>query len=278
MLVLSINACQNDNDQHPITFNLSFYNNLNKELSECSGIRFINEQFYIINDSGGGSKIYVLNKDGILINSLVVNNIENIDWEALAIYNNNLIVADIGNNFGDRKDQKLYEVNLEDTSNVNGEVLSDVTFPQQSNCTYRKIHNYDAEAVIAKNSFILLFTKNRANALTYIYELDLAAKEKGFFLKDSLAVPAPITDACMTSDESQLLLLSSSFKDPYFETFVSIVKITNNSFQIIENIPLEINGQAEGICNMTNNQYIICTEDEKKGTDFGQLFLLELSL
>ena len=123
--------------------------------------------FLAHNDSGFEPVIYWLNKEGQVISALSFDNITNVDWEDIAVDPDYIYIADIGNNFGNRKDLKVYKINKQTLK------VDEIPFVYQNQVVYKKeyYNEYDAEAMILFNKKILIFSKNRLKEITQVYEL-----------------------------------------------------------------------------------------------------------
>src|SRR5262245_4848047 len=78
---------------------------LDRRVREPSGIiasRTHADIFWAHGDSGRAAKIYAVDRQGALIAALEVSDVDNVDWEDIAIDDqNNLWIGDIGNNDSD---------------------------------------------------------------------------------------------------------------------------------------------------------------------------------
>lgn len=121
-LVLSVTACA----PAPLPFARLAGLITNKELEEVSGFAASHaheDVLWAINDSGNPARLYALSLRGKELAHYDVEGANNIDWEDLASFNQNgkhyLLVADTGDNGGQRKSVTLY-VFEEPASLVNG--------------------------------------------------------------------------------------------------------------------------------------------------------------
>jgi len=75
---------------------------LSAEVAETSALACLSsQQFLTLNDSGNPPLLYQLNANGD-ITATIQTDAMNQDWEALAIHQGQLWIADIGNNSGER--------------------------------------------------------------------------------------------------------------------------------------------------------------------------------
>ncbi len=87
-------------------------------LSEISGMAASShsqKRYWLINDSGNRPRIYQVNKKGKLTGQITVAGVRNTDWEDLSRFSfkhkSYLLIADVGDNFGDRKYVQLHWIN-----------------------------------------------------------------------------------------------------------------------------------------------------------------------
>ena len=81
---------------------------LGKDLIETSGLEVYGVNLITHNDSGDKPKLYIFNPRGKLIKSVRFHDIKNKDWEDIAADEDHYYIADTGNNFGNRKNLKIY--------------------------------------------------------------------------------------------------------------------------------------------------------------------------
>lgn len=137
-------------------------------LTEVSGIQrsfLIDSVFYVHNDSDGEPLIYASNASGQILGSIAISNAESTDWEALAGAQqdgeNRLIIADIGNNAGQRQDLQLWVLDEPTLSELEPgfelEILAD-----NIALNYSDGLSYDAESlfVAGDNDTLVILTKD----------------------------------------------------------------------------------------------------------------------
>jgi hypothetical protein len=240
-------------------------------VGECSGMIMTDEELLVHNDGGNIAAIYHLNRNGVdTIKTSVIAGIPNTDWEAMTMYENEIIIGDFGNNLGKRKDLKIHHVDKK-TFKVNETI--EFAYPDQVSFENPR-HNFDCEAIIIKDGKYFLFSKNRGNKNSNIYSAKL--RTNSFEFQDSVILQGMVTDAVYHEASNSILLLCYEFVFGGFKNSLAIVKPqrdggfkTTNIFNIG---PAE---QFEAITHVKDNQFLIGSE-----TGFGngrKLYLLTIN-
>jgi hypothetical protein len=136
-------------------------------LEETSGLAILNDTLWTLNDSGNEATLYAISTKGKLLDKRVTNK-KNIDWEDMTIVNGNMIIADMGNNFGTRRNLYLLEVDL---SNGGANTLDSIPFnyPEQDYFDFQQATHFDAEGIVYIENKIVVFTKNRSTLTSEVY-------------------------------------------------------------------------------------------------------------
>lgn len=240
---------------------------LDEEISETSGLLKLNNKLYTFNDSGGESILYEIDTgSGQVLNKKYIQNASNIDWEAISADESFIYIADIGNNKGKRTDLMIYKIAIDSFIQQDTLRADSITFSyaNQTDFTPRNQHNFDAEAIIAFQDSLYIFTKNRANFQSNIYALPKNKGNYTAYQKASLtAVNGLITDAVFNAQNNSILLLGYFFKSPYIyeiKSFVGNDFVSGNHSRSYLQIPNNGSVQTEGICVNENNTYYISAE------------------
>ncbi len=210
---------------------------LPKILKEASGL-YIDKQgnFWSHNDDRY-SFLYCFDSTGTILKTVYLNH-PNKGWEDLAHdENNNVYIGAFGNNRNDRKDLTIYKIKSPDsiTSKVTmGETIKYQYSDQVSFPPAEANRNYDADALIAFQDSLYIFTKNRTKpftGFTRVYQLPQQHGEYEAELVDSIFVGSGpmmehwITGADMSPDKKTLVLLGheklwviNNFKGSKFST------------------------------------------------------------
>lgn len=133
---------------------------LPSQLNECSGMVFIDQhRMVMINDGGNDPELFIIDTAGQLLEIVELPELQNIDWESLAIGGQELFICDVGNNNNRRRDLSIYVLNIHDWSlkrQLKFYYPEQSGFPPEDDDLY-----YDLESVLFRNDSLLLFTKNR---------------------------------------------------------------------------------------------------------------------
>lgn len=176
--------------------------NLPDVLEETSGLAILNDTLWTLNDSGNEAALYAISTKGKLLEKRVTNK-TNIDWEDMTTVNGKMIIADMGNNFGTRKNLYLLEMDL---SNGGVTSLDSIPFhyPEQDNFGFQQATPFDAEGIVYMENKIVVFTKNKSALTSEVYVISPmggAATKMG-----SLPVGSMITGADYHQESNTLAL------------------------------------------------------------------------
>lgn len=274
---VSLLSCENKNE----TSELKQITDLPKTLKEISGVAFSNNLIYSIEDSGNENEVTVLDTLGTITKTIVVNAVENIDWEDLTFdKKQNLYIGDFGNNDNDRKDLAIYKINQSDLQKESVDVAYKVTFdyPEQTDFPPKKKDLlYDVEGFFEYENHFYLITKNRSKGFdgtSYIYKVpNQAGHHKAQLIKKIITCSdyhnCAITSAAISPDGLKFVLLSHS-KLWLFENY-SKDDITNGK---MTEFNLNHYSQKEAVCFKNNEELFIADEKVKKTG--GNLFQVSL--
>lgn len=173
------------------------------QIIETSGLAFFDNQLWTQNDAGNEDKIYQIDTtDGTILNTVIIANSNNEDWEDLAEDDTHLYIGDFGNNDGDRMDLKVYKVLKSQLASgiATAEVIEfsfsdQIDFTPSNNST-----DYDCEAFFYHNDSLHLFSKNWVDQQTRHYVMP---SEPGIYiaqLRESMDVQGLITGADISAD------------------------------------------------------------------------------
>jgi len=241
-------------------------------INECSGFFYDQEQLFVINDGGGGEVLYQMTPKNL--NQTIAISLEgvlNIDWEAIVLTADEIIIGNFGNNFGNRSNLSLLHFDRL-TYELDNEIA--FSFPNQFDFFPSDSHNFDCEAFFVKDEQYHLFTKNRGNNKTNLYTAPINTAL--FELRDSIEVPALITDAYYYNAKQVIILLGNQLVGDNFESFLTVIQIQENAeLVLIANLALNIKEQLEAITLKEDNVFFVGSEKERNNG--GNLYEVEIS-
>lgn len=140
---------------------------LSDSLKETSGLVFRNNKLYTFNDGGNTSEIFEIDKKTGKILNKIKTNLKNFDWEAIATDSVNFYIGDFGNNWGTRRDLKVYKY-----QNDGNSVEIPFNYPEQNDFSQKpQANNWDAECLILKDGNLHIFTKEWQSNKTTHYKI-----------------------------------------------------------------------------------------------------------
>ena len=185
-------------------------------VTECSGLvqslRY-SGIFWALGDGGSGAAIVPVTEDGKLARGwngpVAVTGCKNFDWEDLALDDRgNLIIADVGNNSGRRK-QLMLHFTPEPRPGVRSVVPTRslrVHYADQKEPS----PDYDCEAVFSAGGRIYLLTKHRSDKRTRLYRLegDSTKRSNPLRLVDSFEIGGMVTAADASPNGKMVAVLT----------------------------------------------------------------------
>lgn len=189
---------------------------MDEKMLETSGLLFWEGKLWTHNDDKD-TNLYAFDKNsGEIIETIVLKNVVNNDWEAISQDENYIYIGDFGNNVtGNRSDLKI--LRIEKNALLQGiQKIDSIQFkyndqddfsPKEPNKT-----DFDGEAFIVSNDSIFIFTKQWKSNKTSVYSLPKSPGNHIARLKDTFNVKGLITDATFLKDRNQLVLCGYSKK------------------------------------------------------------------
>jgi len=185
-------------------------------VTECSGLvqslRY-GGIFWALGDSGNASAIVPVTAEGKLApgwsGPVRVEGFKNYDWEDLALDGKgHLIIADVGNNRGRRKQLMLHFVDepRPGTAAVRPALTVRVHYEDQREAS----PDYDCEAVFCAGDRVYFLTKHRSDKRTRLYRLegDSSKKSNPLRLVDSFEIGGMVTAADVSPDGKLVAVLT----------------------------------------------------------------------
>jgi len=169
--------------------------------------------FWVLGDGGSGAAIVPVTADGKLAlgwsGPVAVTGCKNYDWEDLALDDRgNLIIADVGNNSGRRK-QLMLHFTPEPRPGVRSVVPTRslrVHYADQREAS----PDYDCEAVFSADGRIYFLTKHRSDKRTRLYRLEgeSTSRSNPLRLIDSFEIGGMVTAADVSPDGKKVAVLT----------------------------------------------------------------------
>ncbi|AGC76050.1 hypothetical protein LX97_00724 [Nonlabens dokdonensis] len=268
LVLFCIIACKTPTGKTTVSdknnFDLKTLTILDPKLTETSGLEIIDDLVITHNDSGDLPTLYFLNQKGQLHYSKTYKNMKAVDWEDITKDDTHIYIADLGNNYGNRKDLTIYKIAINDLNDENALVEKlQISYPDQT--SFKKgnqDHPYDAESIVAIKDELFVFSKDWKKQTTVIYKIDKNEPIQKAQKISSYNVKGLITGATFNGNDKVLL----SGYNSSLEAFVYEVDYDDRTFTFIKKTDLQIKGgaQVEGITFLkSNNQketYLISSE------------------
>ncbi|MFN3404801.1 MAG: hypothetical protein ACK40G_11935 [Cytophagaceae bacterium] len=273
----------NGSCQYPdFTIKPSPYRRLEEKFDEISGIQYTDKRIWSITDVPGDNKVYSLNLiSGDAKEQIKLDGTDAVNYEDIACSNEHFYIGDFGNNDGNRTDLCIYRIaRPKDVlpSNVSFPDKISFYYPEQTDFRKNPSNNYDAEAMFYYAGKIFIFTKNRGDLKTALYEIPdqpglHAAKLRGIFDTKGL-----ITGADINEDGNKIVLCGINPVSNM--TFLWIIKdfqdskfFTGKKFRVDIGPVTEV-GQIESVSFYDDNYVFLANEKYKSVKP--TLYLLEI--
>lgn len=244
---------------------VSTVTSLNASISETSGLLKINGKYITHNDSGDEPTLYEIDTtDGSVNRVVLVRSANNVDWEDICRDDTYIYIADIGNNNGNRTDLKVYRISINDYENYDTVTAETIAFSysDQTNFTSAPLNtNFDAEAIIAYNDSLYIFTKNWINNRTNIYVLPTAPGTYSIDRVDNFWANGLVTGADYNTETGVVILTGYSLIFPFI---IEIRNIESHLFSEANrkryNITVNQSVQIESITAINYFEYYMTAE------------------
>ena len=266
--------------------------NLPSTLNEISALEYEKEDknvasFWSLNDSDSKPELYRFNaKTGEIINTILISNAPNIDWEEISSDDNRIYFADFGNNLGKRKDLAIYFIEKKSIDfskpyqQLKAEKIAfyypeqDFSNPEKQPINWNLTTNWDAEAFFVYQNQLHIFTKEWSNMATshYVVPIDTSKKHAAKKLETfptNYAVTAAYIDADVNSSTKGIYLLGYTKEALTFINWFDLPKDNNQLFftSQVKKISLPLGfttqlGQLEGISVLPTENKICFSGEE----------------
>ncbi|MDG1101629.1 MAG: hypothetical protein P8N29_10520 [Saprospiraceae bacterium] len=243
-------------------------------INECSGMININNRIISMNDGSTHTLLQEINPNTAeLITTINVAKTSNIDWEALQYNNENIYIADTGNNEGDRENLSLYTIPYQAGTEIVCIDTINFIWPDQTEFMSSNSHPYDCESMLVEGNVATFFSKNRSDLKTNVYRLDLTTEvvTKG----ESISIGGLATDAVIDPSGNVILLSYLTFNGNTFANKINILSIVDGVYVLKESIPISETTQIEAIVHLEDHKYLLGAESES--SEGGYLYSLDLA-
>ena len=239
---------------------------LSKKIDETSGLEIVDGQFITHNDSGGDPKLYYLDKEGKIVFERTLDGVKNNDWEDITKDDQFIYVANMGNNFDTRKNLSIVKTPIDPSSNK--AELIEFSYPEQVKfTTVYSQSQYDAEALITIDDYLIILTKNKLKKITEIYALPKIPGKYEAKKIGSLNTKSIITGGDYDQKNKLLALTGTLIFNEYY-----ILKIENFDLERKKDYKIDMyeipigKTQVEAIKIIDSNTFWITSEDEKSSS------------
>jgi len=239
---------------------------LSKKIDETSGLEIVDGQFITHNDSGGDPKLYYLDKKGKIVFERTLDGVKNNDWEDITKDDQFIYVANMGNNFDTRKNLSIVKTPI-DPSSSEAELI-EFNYPEQVKFTTAYSQSqYDAEALISVDDYLIILTKNKLKKITEIYALPKIAGKYEAKKIGSLNTQSIITGGDYDPDTKLLALTGTLMFNEYYILKIEDFDLESKKDYKIDTYEIPIGKtQVEAIKIIDSNTFWITSEDEKSSS------------
>lgn len=241
--------------------------NVESEIAENSGLIFFDNSLVTHNDSGGSPILYFLDATtGVIKKRVKITNAYNIDWEDIAQDDSHIFISDSGNNKGSRSNLKIYKVAKTDilkSDYVTAETIF-YSYEDQKKFKSSSKNNFDAEALISFGEHLYIFSKNRGNHKSKIYQLSKTPGNQVAKRINTIEIEGQITGATISNQNELLLCGYTSSLSPFLVFIDEFNPLSKNFTRIDLSQFMGLPNQVEGITFVDSGTFAISRERFKK--------------
>jgi hypothetical protein len=206
--------------------------------------------FFTLNDSGGKPEVFAIDGSGKLIDTKVIPEAKNVDWEEIvyyqdSVFNPHIVIGDIGNNRNQRKNLCLYDydVTANSTTKKIFSYQDQYLFPPSEDSL-----NYDCEAFFRRDSSYYFISKNRGKGFVKIYQLPQDTTAHVAIVKQRLQFKGMVTACSVYKDDKTKVEKLAVLL--YGRIFLFMIHDSSSGIQLQPYgvVKFPSCGQSEGIC------------------------------
>lgn len=200
-------------------------------LPEGSGLALNNEMLWSVNDGGNDPVLFGINltdESATTMKQVTVRNAANLDWESLITTSESLVIADCGNNRGDRIWFQFHSISwgqLEVNEGLVDAKTIHVKLADVTPAVERQDHNRDCEAVTEVDGSYWLFTKNWQDQKSRLYIVDPKLDQQSVRTQATFEVAGLITGADYDAKSGRLALIGYGSGFAVTQPFIWIVPV-----------------------------------------------------
>jgi len=255
---------------HAQDLNVNMLTTLDAGVNESSGLINIDGRIITHNDSGDGAKLYEIDdSDGSITRTVTIENAGSTDWEDICHDGTYIYIGDFGNNAGTRTDLAIYRVAISDYLASDIVTCDTIRFNYSDQTDFEPATystNYDAEAFIAYNDSLYVFTKNWGNSETNVYSIPKIPGDYSVSIIDNFNPEGLVTGADYDAEKGELLLTGYVLTSPfcyYIRSFTGHLFSGGSAMRY--NVSISGSKQIEAVTALGGHTFYISSEDAVTG-------------
>lgn len=268
-LIFSISICTHSQG-------FEFVSSLSNTINETSGLIHLDNRLFTHNDSGDDPHLYELSEyTGEVLRTVTISGAEHMDWEDICSDDTYVYIADMGNNSGNRVDLVIYKLLITDLLNYNSVSVEEIHFSYSDQVNFESSQfstEFDAEAIVAMNDKLYIFTKNWTSNTTNIYELPKSPGTYSISKVGDINSGGLITGGTYNSYNNTILLVGyQNFFIILAPFIIELSGISEDSFNNMlvtrssVNVPDGYSTQVESVVHVDGGEYYLSAEDSRWG-------------
>lgn len=226
------------------------------ELGETSGLICSVGSQYTIADSGNSPTLYQINDEGVIMESVDVAK-KNTDWESITADDNYFYIGDFGNNAGKRRDLVIHKIYREDLTSEARLTFTYDDYEPKHNELYA--HDFDAEAMVARDDKLVLFSKSWLTKTLRVYHLDKQSEEHLLSPVTTIeGLPGVVTGADWDKYNNRYVIVG--YNSNAFGIVDPFIAFLSEDYLLEKSFTLAGYGQVEGLCVKSEDEIWLTQE------------------